>query len=57
MSNATVTHELNETWRKRTSGEKWLTAVKPQGIHEGKKYSVSGKIYMTENTLKRDRKA
>lgn len=51
MSNGIVMHELNETPRKRTSGEKWLTAVKPQAIHEGEKYSVSGKIYATEITL------
>lgn len=50
MSNGIVMHKLNETPRKRTSGAKWLTA-KPQAIHEGEKYSVSGKIYTTEITL------
>ena len=51
MSNGIVMHELNETPRQGTSGAKWLTAAKPQGIHEGEKYSVSGIIYTTEITL------
>lgn len=45
-------HEINETLRIGTSGEKWLTVAKPQAIFEEEKYSVSKKIYTTENIFK-----